>query len=131
MHGPTQAQCTGITKTGSRCKSWALPESAYCLTHDPNRVTDLAEYRRRGGKGKSHEARARKAMTGGLKDVSVAQAVLLRVLARLYRGDFDPGVATAMASVARAINDLAKTGAQAEFEERLGRIERDLAEVPA
>lgn len=90
-----------------------------------------SEWSRKGGRNRANDQRARKALTGGFKDVATAQAVLLQVLARLYKGDFDPGVATAMASVARAINDLAKTGAQAEFEERLGRIERDLAEVPA
>ena len=122
-------QCSGITKAGKRCNSLALPGSDFCISHDPTRVTDLAEYRKRGGKGRSNDARARKALTGGFKDVATAQAVLLQVLTKLYKGDFDPGLANAMANVARAIDALAKTNATAAMEEQLAALARQVAEL--
>src|SRR5215211_9268617 len=93
-------QCSGITKAGKRCNSMALPESDFCISHDPTRIADLAEYRRRGGKGRSNDARARKALSGGFKDVQTAQAVMLMVLAKLNAGQFDVARANAMANVA-------------------------------
>jgi len=122
-------QCSGITKAGKRCNSMALPESDFCISHDPTRIADLAEYRRRGGKGRSNDARARKALSGGFKDVQTAQAVMLMVLAKLNAGQFDVARANAMANVARAINDLAKTNAQATLEQQIADLSRQVAEL--
>ena len=118
-----QHQCSGTTKAGERCKSFAISGSTFCLAHDPARVTDLAAYRRKGGKSRSNDARARKALTGGLRDVETVQAVLLQIFARLYKGDFDQQLASVMVRVGLGINELAKTKAQVELEARLDALE--------
>jgi len=88
-----------------------------------------SEWSRKGGRNRANDQRARKALTGGFKDVATAQAVLLQVLARLYKGDFDPGLANAMANVARAIDALAKTNAQVSMEQQLADLARQVAEL--
>ena len=120
-------RCQGTTIEGKPCGAKPRPGAPWCPWHDPALIARRAEWSRKGGKGKSHDARARKALSGGLKDVATAQAVLLQVLARLYRGDFDPAVATAMASVARAIDALARTSAHASMEEHLADLARQVA----
>jgi hypothetical protein len=40
-------QCSGTTKAGARCRARALPGSDRCISHDPTRQAELAEWRRR------------------------------------------------------------------------------------
>ncbi len=125
----TLERCLGQNKDGSPCSARTQAGTRFCPWHDPKREADRAEWRRKGGLGSSNKARARKALSGGFKDTATAQVVLLQVLARLYRGDFDPGVATAMASVARAIDALAKTNATAAMEAEIAGLARQIAEL--
>ena len=55
-------KCSGTTKAGAPCQARALPGSAYCVTHDPEKVTQLAEWRRQGGYAKASRVRAKKAL---------------------------------------------------------------------
>jgi|SRR5215218_8737959 hypothetical protein len=120
-------QCRAITQTGKPCSGTPRPGTGFCWFHDPALAAQRADGRRRGGHNSAKEQRARKALAGGFKDVQTAQAVMLQVLARLYRGDFDPGLAVAMASVARAIDALAKTTAAAAMEEQLAAMRQQIA----
>ena len=117
-----QATCSGTTKAGTACRAPALA-SGFCVSHDPDRIVQLAEWRKRGGEGKSNRARAAKELpdvplTSGDLHLHLG-SVFLRVIA----GKLEPGVATAAASVARAMTELAKTS---EIEERLIELERRL-----
>jgi hypothetical protein len=44
-----QPRCTGITKSGAACRSFALPNRAYCVMHDPELADKVAAARARGG----------------------------------------------------------------------------------
>jgi hypothetical protein len=44
------AKCTGITRTGERCKGVAIDSSGYCYAHDPDHADDRSRAARKGGK---------------------------------------------------------------------------------
>lgn len=122
-----QVQCSGTTKAGERCKAWAVAGSRFCISHDPARVVELAEFRRQGGKGKSNKARARKALPAELLSMNEVQAYLGVALKGVLAGKIEPGVATAMANVARAMSTIQTA---TEIEERIAALEQALEPGP-
>jgi len=96
---------------------------AYCIAHDPDRVVELAEWRRQGGKAKSNAARAKKALPAEPLSVAELHSYLGVVFRRVITGHTEPGVATAAATVARTMAELAKAS---DLEDRLSRLERRL-----
>ena len=120
----TLTRCLGTNKDGSACRARAQRDSAYCLAHDPERVTDLAEWRRRGGRESSHRSRARKALAGDIRDMTDVKARLMVALAKVEEGELEPGPANAMANLARAIATVAGV---ADFEAQLAELRQDVA----
>jgi hypothetical protein len=98
--------------------------SPFCVSHDPDRVTDLAEWRKRGGHGKSNKARARKALPADLLTMAEVASYLGLALRSVLAGRTEPNVGTAAANIARALVSVA--GA-ADLERRMDELERDLA----
>jgi hypothetical protein len=96
-----QERCAGMNRDGRPCAGRPLPGERYCLFHSPARAEARREWSRQGGAGKSHAARARKALPADFT-VDDLRGTLAIVLARTVRGDMAPGVATATATVARA-----------------------------
>jgi hypothetical protein len=121
------AKCRGKTKEGKPCSATPRPGSPWCAWHSPELAGKRAEWSRKGGENSSHENRAKKALAGGFRDVEIAQATMLQVLAKLYKGEMDPAVATAMATVARSIDALAKTTGAAGLEEQLAEMRAQIA----
>ena len=44
------AKCSGITRSGERCKGIAIDGSGYCYAHHPDHAEDRARAARKGGK---------------------------------------------------------------------------------
>ncbi|CAN5585180.1 hypothetical protein BH23CHL5_BH23CHL5_22950 [soil metagenome] len=118
----TQEQCSGTTKAGQRCRAKALPGSAFCISHDPSRVVEMAEWRRAGGRAKSNRARAKKALPADLMTNEQLHAYLGLVFGRVIVGQIEPGVATAAASVARTMAELSRA---TELEQRIVALETE------
>lgn len=118
-----QAKCSGTTKTGTACRAPALA-SGFCVSHDPDRIVQLAEWRKRGGRAKSNRSRAMK----DLPDVPMTSADLHRhlgsVFLRVIAGKIEPNVGTSAATIARVMTEIAKTS---DIEGRLIDLERRLA----
>ena len=93
----------------------------YCITHDPDRVTDLAEWRHRGGKGRSNKRRPAKQLPGEVLSLREVQATLCRALRRVEAGEMEPGPANALSSLGRAIAAVVQAG---DLEERLTELEK-------
>jgi hypothetical protein len=123
-----EGQCSGITKGGARCRAFVMPGSTFCIAHDPNRVVELAEYRKRGGQNRSNSARARRSL-GDLRDLGAVQVALLKALKGLEDGHVEPTVATAMATVGRALVAVASANAAVTFEAQLADMARQIAEL--
>jgi hypothetical protein len=90
------ATCQGIRKDGRPCDLRIVADSGYCWAHNPA----YAEARRRGGQNKARTRRAEKLVPSTLRPVLTT---LLDVLEETRRGDLDPKIAGAVASVAGAI----------------------------
>ncbi len=118
-----QRQCSGQTKAGERCKSWAMPDSEWCINHDPNRVTDLAEWRKKGGKQRSNQSRAKKQLPAEPLSIAELHSYLGVVFRRVVTGQTEPAVGTAAATIARTMAELSRA---ADFEERMTAIEQRL-----
>lgn len=118
-------QCPGMTKDGVPCSAQVLPGRTFCHWHDPERQDAAQASRRRGGLAKATKVRARKLLqqSAGMSDV---QAQLLLALEDVRNGELDPSVATAMATLARAI--MAVAGA-AQFEDQLTDMRREIADL--
>lgn len=112
--------CRATTRAGLPCTNVPLPDRSYCRFHDqePDSIAQRREWSRRGGEGRSTVRRAAKRIPPTLVGV---QEVLHRALAGLESGELEPGRATAMSSVARALVTITEA---ADFEERLSELEK-------
>src|SRR5215211_7270294 len=119
-------RCLGTTKDGKACGAKPLPGSDRCPWHDPAWAERRQEWSKKGGKGKSNEARARKRLAGDIRDMTDVKARLMVALAKVDAGELEPGPANAMANLARAIATVAGV---ADFEGQLAELRRDVAEL--
>src|SRR5688572_15560335 len=117
----TQARCSGTTKAGAPCQATAPPGRAYCIAHDPERVTDLAEWRRKGGRASSNKARAAKALPAAAMTPVELQNFMIVVMKGTVAGKIDKGIANAAANLGRTIASLY---GPATWEDRLAELER-------
>jgi hypothetical protein len=113
-------RCLGTTKDGKPCGAKPLPGSELCPWHDPAWAERRQEWSKRGGKGKSNEARARKRLSGELRDMGDVKARLMSALAKVEAGELESGPANAMANLARAIATIVQVG---ELEDRIQELE--------
>lgn len=116
MEGDTR-RCRALRKDGSPCRVRAVLPSGYCVMHDPERAAELAGIRAAGGKAKSNQARAAKALPASLQDVS---ALILRSLSAVEQEEMKPGQATAIAALASVFVKLHET---AEQDQRISDLE--------
>ena len=117
-----QRTCSGTTKAGLPCKAKALPDSAFCIAHDPTKVTQLAEWRRKGGYAKSNRSRAKKALPADPLTNEELHAWLGLVFKGVISGKIEPGVATASATVARTMAELSRV---VDLEQRIVDLEHE------
>jgi hypothetical protein len=110
-------QCKARNKTGEPCSA-TLYRDGYCRWHHPDLEAERQANRVAGGKAKSNVARARKRLKRlELEDVDAA---LCTALVNVLNGSLEPGLATAAATVARAIHSVRSA---TEFERRLAELE--------
>ncbi len=97
-----QPRCSGATKAGAPCQAPAMSGGRYCLSHDPSRVTDLAEWRAKGGRGKSNRQRAKKGMADQALTPGEIEGFVAVAMKAVLSGRLEPGVGNAVANLARA-----------------------------
>jgi len=78
-------QCQEILASGQQCGGFAIEDSEFCFTHDPDMAAERAEARSRGGRARQVvlDPEVRRARVQELKDGGLKQglATLLGVLA--------------------------------------------------
>ena len=109
--------CMGRNKDGGPCGAQALRDG-WCRWHHPDLDAERAEWRRKGGEGRSTANRAGKRLPKTLQDV---QGALLRALAAVEAGELEPARANAMAGLGRAVVVVAE---YATLETRIADLER-------
>ena len=101
-----ETRCKGTNRDEQPCSAHVYEGEEWCRWHDPSREADRAEWRRRGGKAKSNVARARRRMAGQVMSINDLDALLCAALQQVADGTMEPGVGTAMASMARTITGI-------------------------
>ena len=118
MDGQSSVGCMGRNAAGKPCTAQPVRPSGWCYFHDPALAEERAEWRRKDGRSRSNEARAKKQIPAPMTAVEL-EGLLSQVLKAVIVGKIEPGVATAAAGVARAMIEVAK----------VGRLERQIAEL--
>ena len=114
------ARCAGTNRDGTPCSASPRPSSTWCVWHDPATKGKRSEWSKRGGQARSNKARAAKALPTELMSNDEIAAWLTIQFRKLITGQIEPGIATASATVAKAIAEIQR-GAQ--IEERIAQIE--------
>jgi hypothetical protein len=117
-----QATCSALTKSGAPCRAPALA-SGWCVSHDPNRVVEIAEYRRRGGQAKSNRARARRQLPIEPMGNDELRAWITVAFAKAMKGQMAPALLNALSNAAKTMAELQR---ESTIEERMSEIERKL-----
>lgn len=112
--------CKGKNASGGICGARPQPGLKYCQWHDPAREEERAQWRREGGKARSHARRAARELEAQSAQMSDLKGALFRALRRVEKGQLEPDVAHSMATLSRAI--VAVNQAH-ELEERLTALE--------
>ncbi len=118
---PDARKCVGTNRDGTPCSAALVPGAVYCRWHDPALAKERKEWSRRGGLAKSNTARAKRRYAEGALDVGQLQGIIGATIVGVLAGRITPGIANAVATLARAsvsIRDAAET------EERLAALER-------
>lgn len=114
------SRCQGTNREGGPCSATPRTGRQWSIWHDPT----LAEQRRRwnseAGRAKSNASRARKKALSGARHLAAVDAALCVALDRVLEDTIEPSVATAAASLSRAIVATRQAGA---FEDRLTELE--------
>ena len=113
------AKCQAIARSGSPCGSAPLAGSAWCYIHSPDSAEARRESSRKGGRARSNASRARASLPDPLSPADL-QSILGGVLRDVVEGRLEPGVATAAATVCRALVALRQA---VELEARLSELE--------
>ena len=121
-------KCLGTNVDATPCSATPRPGSAWCVWHDPATKAQRAEWAKRGGKARSNKSRAAKALPTELMTSDEIAAWLTIQYRKLITGQIEPGIATASATVAKAIAEIQR-GAQ--IEERIAELEALLGKRPA
>jgi hypothetical protein len=113
-------QCAATTQAGKPCAATPRPGRTLCAWHSP----DFAEQRRtwsaKGGANKSNKARASRDLADAGLTMPEVGGLLSGALKKVADGTMEPGVGTALATLARAIVAVQEAGA---LEDRLSQLE--------
>jgi hypothetical protein len=117
-----QERCTAPTQSGEPCKSFAISERGFCVSHDPEYQARKHEGSRRGGEAKANARRAAKqwAAIGREIDQADLPAVLRAAIAAVWEGPLEPSQASAIATLAKT--SVAITN-EIELEARIAALE--------
>ena len=114
------SQCTGRNKSGAPCSAQAWKDGL-CRWHHPELEAKRAEERRKGGAARSNQSRARRRMAAEAMTPNEIQGFIAVAMRGVMVGSITPGIANAVASLARAAVSVREAS---ELEERLQALER-------
>lgn len=111
--------CSGVTRSGDRCKMPALRNAEYCFTHDPASSVSRAIARKRGGKHRTTPHGAASIPTE-IRSIEDATGILTYVLAEL--GPHDNSLARVKVFL-QLFDSYCRSIEIGEFETRLSKLE--------
>ena len=114
-----RARCEAKTKSGARCKAYALTTSPYCFAHEPTLAAQRADWRRHGGRKGGKQAVLDEAAT-----VTTPEAVrdlLARTIDAVQKGSVDTQTAN---TISRLCSLQLKAIKEADLARRIEELER-------
>ncbi len=115
------SQCSGTNKDGRPCSAYVDAGQSWCRWHDPARESDRAEWRRKGGTARSNRNRAKKQLADQVLSIADLDALLCTSLAKVATGRMEPGVGSAVATLAKTITTIRTAG---DLERRIEALEQ-------
>jgi hypothetical protein len=103
--------CTALTREGKPCSARPRPGSDRCPWHDEGLSEQRRTWSARGGSRRSNAARAKKELPAGVLTNDQLRGVLGLTIAKVLKGDVEPGVGSSVASLARAYVAVTEAGA--------------------
>src|SRR5215212_436170 len=119
-------RCPATTQSGKPCSAKPRPGSTWCAWHDPALAQRRSAWSAKGGANRSNKSRARKALPAELMTMEEVQSYLGVTLRGVLSGTVDPGVGTAVATIARAMTTVAGAGA---LEQQIAGLAQQIAEL--
>jgi hypothetical protein len=119
------SHCSACNKAGQPCSAQAWKDGL-CRWHHPALEPQRAEERRKGGAARSNQSRARRRMAAEAMTPLEIQGFVAVALRGVMTGSITPGVANAVASLARAAVAVREA---TELEQRLTELERQAGVV--
>ena len=113
-------KCSATNKSGAPCSAQAWRDGI-CRWHHPALEGERQAARRRGGESRSNRVRAGRRYAAAVLSLRAVQGMLSAVLEDVIAGEVEPGIATAAATVGRAIASVAQVG---DLEQRLLDLEQ-------
>jgi hypothetical protein len=111
--------CKAPNRTGKPCSATHFRDG-YCRWHHPDLEAQRQAERAAGGQARSNRARARKQLAEQLMTIDDLDALLCSALVKVAGGRIEPGVGSAMATIAKTITGIRQAG---ELERRLEQLE--------
>lgn len=117
-----QERCKATTQTGEPCKSFAISDRGFCVSHDPAYRGRKHEGSRRGGEARANVRRAAKQWAAIGREIAPDDlpAVLRAAIAAVWDGTLEPAQASAIAGLAKASVQLSH---DLELEQRIAALE--------
>lgn len=113
-------RCTAVSKSGEPCNATPVPGDTRCAWHAPAWAEKRRQWSAKGGAARSNRVRAKKRLPAETLSLTEVQAFLSYTLKATLAGKIEPGVANAVANVARTMTTVVQAG---EVEERLRELE--------
>jgi len=112
--------CKAPNRTGKPCSATHFRDG-YCRWHHPDLEAQRQAERTAGGQARSNRARARRQLADAVLSINDLDALLCRALVQVAGGKMEPGVGSAVATIAKTVVGIRTAG---ELERRLEELER-------
>ena len=113
-------KCKAPNRAGGPCGAQHYRDG-WCRWHHPELEAQRQAERAAGGQARSNKVRARKRLADAVLSIDDLDALLCSALVRVAGGRLEPGVGSAMATIAKTITGIRTAG---ELERRLEELER-------
>lgn len=89
-----KTRCVYIKEDGEQCRGFAIKDSEYCLSHDPDMQEARLDRARRGGASESYEKLELNLPPLDIKDSEDIVQSILQIINEVRTGQIPPRVAT-------------------------------------
>jgi len=116
-------RCCAVAKSGKPCSATVVADGM-CAWHAPSWDARRRAWSAEGGRQRSNKARAKKQLPNGVLTNTELLGTLGVTISKVLSGAVEPGIGSAIASLARAYITVTEAGALEDLTRRLDELER-------